>query len=332
MKTPRHWPLSLALGLAALGHVFAAESPAPPPAYLRVARPDTNTVQLQVALRKFTPAGKTAPVVWLSGVSHVGDREYYQAVQRHLDEQKLVLFEGIGAGRKLGEAKAKVETPAAKTAHTNESGSLQSTLAAALGLVFQLEAVDYDRAHFRNCDMSVAQIREVMQTGAGGKEPGKASPEFEALLQAMDGSSALGLILKVGLKWLGSNPQMQATAKIMLIETLGRLRGDLAQMRGLPADMKRLVIVLIEARNGVVIAELKAELAKAAPADSISVFYGAGHMEDLEQRLRRELNLEPAGEQWLTAISVDLKQTGLSAAQVAWIRAMVEWQMKQMQP
>ena len=52
----------------------------------------------------------------------------------------------------------------------------------------------------------------------------------------------------------------------------------------------------------------------------------------MESRRGSAVKLVPAGEQWLTAISVDLKQTGLSPQQVEWIRTMVEWQMKQLQP
>src|SRR3954471_11038729 len=63
---------------------------APPQPYTRILRPNTNTVQLQIAVRKFVPAGHRGPVVWLAGTSHIGDPAYYHALQKHLDAQTLV--------------------------------------------------------------------------------------------------------------------------------------------------------------------------------------------------------------------------------------------------
>src|ERR1700722_6156123 len=68
---------------------------APPAPYTRVANPDSNSVQLQIALRKFVPRGHRGPAVWLAGTMHVGEPEYYQAMQQFLDDQTVVLYEGI---------------------------------------------------------------------------------------------------------------------------------------------------------------------------------------------------------------------------------------------
>src|SRR3954464_9271463 len=63
--------------------------------FLRVTRPRTNITELQVAVRQFVPAGRSQPVVWLAGVSHVGESNYYARLQKLLDAQELVLFEGV---------------------------------------------------------------------------------------------------------------------------------------------------------------------------------------------------------------------------------------------
>src|SRR4051812_39202732 len=61
----------------------------PPAPYTRIARPDANTVQLQIAVRKFVPSHHRGPVVWLAGTSHIGDPDYYHALQKQLDAQTL---------------------------------------------------------------------------------------------------------------------------------------------------------------------------------------------------------------------------------------------------
>ena len=63
----------------------ARESTAPLEAYMRVAHTDADTVSLQIALRRFTPEKRRGPEIWLAGASHIGESNYFAALQRHLD-------------------------------------------------------------------------------------------------------------------------------------------------------------------------------------------------------------------------------------------------------
>jgi len=60
----------------------------------------------------------------------------------------------------------------------------------------------------------------------------------------MDGSSFLASVFKAGLEVVGNSPELQGLAKVTLIETVGRLQGDLAEINGLPPDWKRLIQTL----------------------------------------------------------------------------------------
>jgi hypothetical protein len=319
-----------------------------PEPYTRIANPDSNTVQLQIAVRKFVPAGKTGPTLWLAGTSHVGEPQYYQALQKHLDAQTVVLFEGINADAhprhvpKPGEPPATAtppptRPPPAKDTSTNEAYSMQTELAKSLGLVFQLDAINYDRTNFLNSDLSAFDIQKLMigdpdaEPAAPG-EKGISSPTFDMLLQVMDGTSFLGSIFKWVIKYIGSDPQMQASAKFTLIEALGRMKGDFAAMRGLPPDMQHLLKVLIEARNQNVIDDLKTEFTVVPANGSIAVFYGTGHMDDMERRVIQQLNYRPDGDIWFTAFSVDLRTTGMSASQVQSMRRVIKWELDMMMP
>ena len=216
----------------------------------------------------------------------------------------------------------------------DEETSIQHTMAAALGLVFQLSAIDYDRPQFRNSDLTVAQLQQLLAGGNGNEPSGKgggsapASREFQELLQVMDGSSMLGTLMHVGLKFIGSSPKLQAMTKVVLIETLGQITGDMSQIKGMPPEIQRLLAVIIQERNKVVVDDLRKELRAARPARSVSIFYGAGHMADLEKRLRIELRYRPRGDVWLTAMSVDLRQAGLSDAEMEAMRGLIRWQME----
>jgi hypothetical protein len=302
---------------------LAADSPPQP--YMRVARPDSNTVTLQIAVRRFVPAKGRGPVVWLSGASHIGESNYFTTLQRHLDAQALVLFEGVGAKEKK------------MRFNPDEEISIQHTMAASLGLVFQLSAIDYDRPHFRNSDLTIAQLQGLLTdrtatNRAGESTSTKASEEFQQLLQVMDGSSFLGTLLHAGLKLIGSSPKLQALTKVMLIEMLGQLKGDMSQLKGVPPEIQRMLEVIIRERNKVVFDDLKAALRAFSPPRSISVFYGAGHMADLEKLLRDELKYRPLDEVWLTALTVNMRTAGLSSAEMEMMRSLIQWQMEALQP
>ena len=323
--------------------VAATNASAPQP-YMRIARPDTNTVQLQIAARRFVPAHRRGPVIWLVGTSHIGEPEYYHALQKLLDAQTVVLYEGVNADahpRHVGKPGAPPRDPPTpappRATGTNQNTGMQDVLASSLGLVFQLNAINYDRTNFLNSDLSILQLQRILigdpnAVPAAPGEQGRSNHSLDALLQIMDGSSFLGAIFKMGLQFIGSSPQLQAITKLTFIETLGRLKGDFSGMRGLPPDMKQLLIVLIQSRNQNVIEDIKTEMGVVPRNGTISVFYGTGHMDDMERRLVRELNYRPDGEIWFTAFSVDVRKTGLSPDELQSIRNMIRWQLDQMQP
>jgi hypothetical protein len=315
----------------------AADGPAPR-VYTRVATPDSNTVQLQIALRKFVPAQNGGPAIWLAGVMHVGDPEYYRALQQFLDAQTVVLYEGINAPahpRHVDDAAAAKEAkPTPPPTGTNEDYSMQSALARSLGLVFQLEAIDYDRTNFLNSDLSISQIQRIMAGGTRPAAPGEEGPanaSFDVLLKIMDGSSFLGSLFKAGLGVIASSPELRGMARLTMIEAVGRLKGDLTDIQGLPPDWKHLVQVLIEARNEHLLSDLRTELKKIPPGGSVALFYGAGHMDDLEKRVTGELHYRPAEEKWMTAFSVDLDKSGISPFAAGWLRSFVQEEMEQIQ-
>jgi len=328
-------------------------------------------------------------VIWLTGVTHVGDVAYYEALQKHLDAQEIVLFEGVGERPPKPVKEEEAGASGRKKMH-----SVQGTLADSLGLVFQLESIDYHRDHFENSDLSVSQIRWLLSGGeeadlpergsgrlsesrarpappestkprgaadttereepslqpgpkpqAGKKARAKASstaPEavvekkessqsaeqFDRLLGMMDGSSAMGAMVDSMLRFIGSSPKLKAITRLMFIEVLGGLKGDLANTQAIPPELREVIEVLIRSRNKEVIKDLKRQLDKPQPPKSISVFYGAGHMDDLERRLRQELDYRPGEDEWFEAFSVNTREAGINAAEKALIKYMLNIQMQ----
>jgi len=315
----------------------SVDNPIPQP-YTRIANPDTNIVQLQIALRKFVPARQDAPTIWLAAVMHVGESDYYRTLQRFLDTQTIVLYEGVNPEshpRHVHEAAAssnRAAAPAAQKTDAKSGYSMQSTLAHSIGLVFQLDAIDYDRTNFLNSDLSIDQIQSIMAGGLPRGAPGQqggSTTSFDTLLQIMDGSSFLGSLFRIGMQFIAASPKMQAMAKLTFIEAIGRLKGDLSEVQGLPPDLKQLIRVLIQARDKNLVADLKNELKKVPRSGSIAVFYGAGHMDDLEKRITGELHYRPSQEKWLTAFSVNMRQSGISPGEAQIMRNLIGSELDQ---
>ena len=299
-----------------------SSNPAP---YLRIAQPRTNVTELQVAVRQFMPRQSGQPILWLAGVSHVGESNYYARLQKLLDAQGLVLFEGVTdrASRAAGR----------KTFNQSEDelGSLQNTMAASLGLAFQLDTIDYDRSNFRNSDLTIEQIAQLIAKEGPAGQPSKTAQEFQNLMELMQGDSLIGALVGAGMKLIGSSPKLQAMMKLAMIEMLGRFKGDMSQFQGLPPEFQRLIEILIRARNEVVLKDLEAELNRKSPPKSIAIFYGAAHMEDFERRLTRDLHYRPGREEWFPAFSVDLTKARITDAELGFVQNLVDWQMKMLE-
>ncbi len=314
------------------------ESLAPPQPYVRISTKDSNLVQLQIAVRQFVPAHGHGPSVWLAGVSHIGESSYYAALQRFLDARTLVLYEGIGgaAAHTSGQAHqpsspASVDNEEHAPRARDDYGSLQTAMATSLGLVFQLDAIDYSRPNFRNSDLTIEELRNLLAKAPADPDKAGAAQGFETLLQAMQGGTFMNTILKLGLGFLGASQKLQAMGRLAMIEVLGQIQGDPSQLHGLPPQMEDLLSVLLQRRNQKVFHDLNANLRDLGSNDSIAVFFGTGHMPDLERRLRSDLHYRPGRQMWLTAFSVNLAKTGITPAEVQFIRNLVRSQLQQLQ-
>ncbi len=297
---------------------------APPKPYLRVARETNGTVTLETAARMFQPPSKRGPAVCLVGVTHLGTASYYSALQGLLNRQACVLFEGVGATNK--QFRKRIEG----------QFHLQDALARALGLEFQLNAIDYSPSHFRNSDLTPAQIHELLGAAAAEDDPdAEVDPgnEFNQLLSVMEGSGLFGGLARMGVGFLAASPRLQVVTKVMLIELLSEVSADMQELAAGAPGLQRLLEVLIERRDEVVIRDIRAAVAaQRKPYGGVAVFYGAGHMSDLEERLRSELGYKPAEDSWFPAFSANPGEAGLSERETEWLRRLLRSQMQGLRP
>ena len=304
--------------------------------YLKINRISNEKLELQVAVRRFVPQQGTGAEIWLVGVTHIGESNYYSNIQMFLDKMTVVLYEGVG----FSETKQNQSTESQNTStHKNiakkksTDSSFQSKLAYSLGLNFQLDAIDYDRPNFKNCDMTVSQLQNVFtaQVATNKSMSTEGLREWEKIKQLYQGESLSTILMEYALKLIGSNPRMIALVKILFIETLGKIQGDINNWSGLPPGIKDLFQVLIQERNNLITSQLKEELSKCKRNSRIALFYGAAHMSDLEKRLVKELNYRPLDQIWYKAFSVDLKEHKVTEFERTFISNTVDMVIREMQ-
>jgi hypothetical protein len=299
------------------------------PAKMAFLRTHDNGLQTLSAEYK-SPDGK-GPSVWLIGVAHLGSREYYDAIQKRLDSQSAVLFEGVGGEKLTSGAKA-------------ESG-IQTQLANALGLLFQLDAIDYKRAHFINSDLTVDKLNDAVSKRsaataaiadaekkqvAPGKsdsvtpapgEPAKPlqkvdNQTFNSLMDAIRGEGEMAESLGGMIGLLGSTPEMRETTKLMLVEALGQAGEIIDLAKAASPELKDMFEVLLTERNAEVLRQLDAQIAKLKAGQSVAVFFGAAHMDEIAERLTAQLHYTPAKQEWDTAFKADASKSIMPPAQI----------------
>lgn len=185
---------------------------------------------------------------------------------------------------------------------------LQAKLADALGLRFQLRAIDYSKPNFVLADMNLAEVKESLE--ARGLDDG-------GLLGTLAGSSFSGRmatmllgLLKLADGLLGGTLREMIKAVLLELFADGEILGAAEQQMG-----KGFMEVIVVERN---IAALEG-LRDVPPTASVAVFYGAAHLPDMA------LRLEEAGYRldevtWFPAIEADLAKAGLDQRQLATLR------------
>jgi len=154
MKTEMksHWIAALAMSLAL--PLFAAEKPQAKPeaeaGYIRFREHDKGAA-MEVAILQMKNA-KTGAQVDLIGAVHIGDKAYYEELNKIFKDYDRVLYEMLKP-KKLDPAKPR--DPKRKQSGISR---LQNFMGEKLDLEFQLDIVDYSAKNFVHADMTPRQF------------------------------------------------------------------------------------------------------------------------------------------------------------------------------
>lgn len=201
---------------------------------------------------------------------------------------------------------------------------LQSQLASALGLKFQLDSLSYDKPNWRCSDLALDEVTRAL--AARGLD-------FEAIGGTLAGSSLPAKIISFLLnlmKVFDTKGQLADTFKVIMIQLLG----DPALMeRGLVDQLgEGFNEVIVVQRNQRAIDDLLSIIKNEPPTKSVAILYGAAHMPDLVDKLMTQLGYRPVegpeGEHWFSAIKVDFTKSVVSPEEVMQLRMMIKQMMR----
>jgi hypothetical protein len=268
--------------------------------FVRTIQSGSDTYSVQTGSRLFRKAG--APDIDLVGAMHAAEPRYYQELQAILGQADLVLYEGVTDGRRKGQN--------ALPDLRNQRKSGYGRLASSLGLVTQHEGIDYHKAHFRNCDLTIQEMHALLQQEMqrGDETSGQAkqaSKEFHKVGKMIGGKSWLmnGVI---GL--VGSSPPLRERVRFLLVASGADVEND----GTLDARLQRLIL---EDRNVHVMKELQ-RVTRREKHRRIAIFYGAAHFPDMQKRLIAQ-GYQPAGPiRWNSAVTSHPYSSGLSEEEV----------------
>ncbi len=238
--------------------------------YIKVSQ-SVETISLQTAAHCFQAPNK--PTVWIVGVTHLGTKQYYQALQKFLDPCTVVYYEAI----RQNESAPRVINEAQQAEIRAGLSGPQPRLAQALGLTFQLNQIDYAKPNFINVDISFKALIQAYRDAKLDSKP--------LMMLLAIGESPLSEMLFNLLDSLCQAPAIRQTLLYVMIS----LMGDERLLTTIQNDhsIQGLSQILLSHRNKVVIDYLKDALAQGtlSDKDSIALFYGAAHASELEERL-----------------------------------------------
>ena len=257
-------------------------------AFLRIKKTDKGVPEsLQVAIARYSfqeDGPNKGAYVDLIGAVHVGSDEYYDELNKRFKAYDAMLYELV--------ADPSVNKPQqrAERGGFNPLGAMQIGMKDVLKLKFQLDEVDYSPSNFVHADMSPEDF---------GEDMSKRGDSFVGMFARMMGA---GLAVQNSKK--GASAQTDMMAAFLAKDTLKLRRVMAEQFESMDSQMAAMAdkngkSTLLTERNTKAFQVMESELKKGKKR--IAIFYGAGHLLDMHQRLLRDYKATQTQIEWLDA-------------------------------
>ncbi len=223
----------------------------------------------------------------LIGAIHVGDKAYYDELNKAFRQYDVVLYELVAR-------KDEVPKPGQRSAHP--ISALQVGMKNMLGLEFQLDHIEYGKKNMVHADLTPTEFSKSM------KDRGESMTQMFLRMmgqsiaeQSKDPSGSGDFRMLFAL--LSKNRTI--LLKRIMAEQLSDLTVATSVLDGPDGS------TILTERNKRVMSVLKESIEDGHT--TIGIFYGAAHLPDMEERLLKEFNLVRTNHRWVTAWSLTSK-------------------------
>src|SRR6056297_4257034 len=253
--------------------------------FVRISKTDSDQPKgLDTAIVRFEgkPSTKYAgQVVDLVGVVRIGQEDYYQQLQQRLATYDVVLYELVAPdGTRI--------RPEDLQERRSLLASMQTGMKDMLNLEYQLEKIDYLAENFRHADMSPDEFVEDLE---------RRGDSIWKMIARMMGAGVASSAKTGGDTGLLFAMFSRDRSKIMK-QTMARQLIDIEAVTA-GMDDENGENTLIKGRNAKAFEILKDELDKGS--GEVAVFYGAGHLPDMADRLETDFDMTARKTIWLDA-------------------------------
>ena len=278
------------VSIAFFSITLLAIEPVQEKAYLRY-QEDKNTGALEVAVISLQHKENGAKVD-LFGAVHIGDKAYYDQLNKEFKKYDSVLYEMV---------KPAGLEPAQFSGRPQSSVSMMQTfMQKQLDLAYQLDEVDYTVKNFVHADMTIKEFRQEQQE--------RGENMFMLMFKLMREDMAARAKQ-------GRRPEEITTAELLKallspkrsVELKYLLARQFNQMERITAGLNNEKgSVILTGRNKVALAVLKKELN--AGRKNLAIFYGAAHLPDMEKRMISKMGFERKKTRWIKAWDLPERQ------------------------
>ena len=221
----------------------------------------------------------------LIGAIHIGDKTYYQELNRRFRGYEAVLYELV--------AREEANVPQPGQSPGSVVGGMQVGMKSLLGLEYQLDCIDYARRNLVHADMSPEEFAAAMKS----RNESFAGMFFRMLGRAMaeqaDDPFGTGDFQLMAALFAKDRAQR---LKLVMAKQFANMEGEIGMFDGPEGS------AIITERNKKAFEVLSREITK--NRKKIAVFYGAGHLPDMQRRLEQEFGMQQTGTDWVTAWSL----------------------------
>lgn len=252
--------------------------------FLRIRR-DTKMkpVSMETSVTRYEGTNEQGePIsVDLIGVVHIGEKSYYEELNKAFEGYDAMLYELVAPeGTVIPKGGRGNSGPG-----MNPIAGLQMGMKSMLELDFQLDHIDYTKDNFVHADMSPTEFAESMKRN----DESFFKMAMKSIGQSM-GQQSSGQEAKLLAAILSGNAFKR---RAVMAEQMQNMESGMIIFEGREGS------TIIDFRNAKAMDILKREIA--AGNKKLALFYGAGHLPDMQRRLQSEFQMKRAGQYWLEA-------------------------------